>query len=101
MNVTPFYKSELEALLDAAEKQGTESKLVDKLRTAIKVVQLPEKLSWEDMACLGLTPWICSDCCASFYDGMPKVCIGNARGCNEILERDHANAQRKLNGNGS
>ena len=43
-----------------------------------------------DRAARGECQWICSDCCCSFDDGMPDVCVhGDAR-CTEIIKRDKA-----------
>ena len=46
-----------------------------------------------EKAARGECAWICSDCCCSFDDGMPDVCVhGDAR-CTEIIQRDKAAAQ--------
>ena len=47
-------------------------------------------------AARGECQWICSDCCCSFDDGMPDVCVHGYARCTEIIQRDKAIAQSKV-----
>lgn len=41
---------------------------------------------WEVRASKGECAWICSDCCVTFPDGMPKKCEHGHEGCTKIIE---------------
>ncbi|MDD2879700.1 MAG: hypothetical protein PHQ58_04620 [Rhodoferax sp.] len=43
---------------------------------------------WTMQAAKGMCAWICSDCCASFPEGMPDACAHGHQGCTDIIQRD-------------
>lgn len=47
-------------------------------------------------AALGECAWCCSDCCSFFADGMPDKCPHNCQRCTDIIQRDKAIAQSKV-----
>lgn len=47
---------------------------------------------WEMRAARGECGWICSSCCSHFPEGMPDTCPHNAKGCDDILQRDKREA---------
>jgi hypothetical protein len=47
---------------------------------------------WTYAAARGETSWICSDCGASFPDGMPDECAYGHESCTRILKRDKEKA---------
>lgn len=51
-----------------------------------------ETKDWTAAAARGETPWICSDCGASFPGGMPDVCAYGHQSCTDIIARDKAAA---------
>lgn len=44
--------------------------------------------AWTAKAARGECGWICSDCCASFSDGMPDACAWGHQSCTDIIKRD-------------
>lgn len=49
---------------------------------------------WTLRAARGECGWICSDCCATFSDGMPDDCAHGHQGCTDIIRRDKAEAAK-------
>ena len=51
-----------------------------------------ETREWTAAAAKGEAPWVCSDCGATFPNGMPSDCVYGHRSCTEIIARDRADA---------
>ena len=50
---------------------------------------------WTMRAARGECGWICSDCCASFPDGMPDACEWGHQSCTDIIQRDKITARKE------
>jgi len=61
--------------------------LVDKIDQQTK--------EWMDSAAQGDAMWVCSDCGATVFEGMPDKCVYGHQSCTDILLRDKARALQK------
>ena len=50
-------------------------------------------VEWTMQAARGECEWICTDCGASFADGMPDECAHGQQACTDIIKRDKAEAK--------
>lgn len=49
-----------------------------------------------EKAARGECAWCCSDCCSFFAEGMPDKCPHNCQQCTDIIQRDRAATQLKV-----